>query len=269
MIGRIVIILMTGADDGEFVPCGFEKNTFCCRGDPCFNETQWGQGDNDPCMRGKKPYLSFVKDILPLTTIGVARSTAWSDVISTTKASTLTSASSTRLGDSGKTATATTGSVTTNAPSDEPAPKSSKSTTRLGLAVGIPVGVVLIGAVLAAFWWRERRHRREISQLQGHPASPGQTASHPHGFEEYAPTYPTMGFAPHELDRSRHDWSSRVAEAPGTSRLPHEIMSADSEKEPAVSRSRHEIVGDEPVAHELPGRRLTPLPGKADDVSVS
>lgn len=177
----------------------------------------------------------------PVTTIGVAPPITHTVFVSTARP-TLPRATGRNVeaqNSSGATNTSNA-SITTDAASRGTADDRSNLALRLGLGVGIPVGVVLVGGLLLLFLRRERRLRGEISELKGTKAGDNQNIHH------RPPNYTTMGFPPQELERQQqHSRSWLFAEAPESARR---------------QRSRHEMTTLEPAAHELSGRRPSPLP---------
>lgn len=220
----------------EMVVCDAEKNTFCCRGDPCFSEV------NGTCLPAEsKMIFSMSGSNAPVTTIGVMPRMTNSEFSSTTHSTPprATDRNGEAQNSSGASNTNST-SITTNAASSEATDGRSNLALKVGLGAGIPIAVVLLGGLLLLFLWRESRLRAEMSELQRTNATDTQVVHHP------LPNYTTMGFPPQELERGQRNSRSRLfAEAPDAG---------------PRQRSRQEISTSGSAAHELSDRRPSPLP---------
>ena len=220
----------------EMAVCDAEKNTFCCRGNPCFSEV------NGSCLPAEsKMIFSMSGSNKPITTIGVMPPMTTSRYPSTTHSTPPRSTSRNGEAQNSSGASKTNSTIiTTDAASREATDGRSNLALKVGLGVGIPVAVVLLGGILLLFLWRERRLRAEISELQRTNATDTQVVQH------RPPNYTTMGFPPQELARGQRNSRSRlIAEAPGPERR---------------QRSRQEIATSASAAHELSDRRPSPLP---------
>ena len=152
-------------------------NTFCCAGDPCQSGSSYDSGSSAT--------ISLAADDKAFTIIGVIGSSTTAASVTSPPSS--TAALSSNSATSAETTTTTTNSEgsktvqavseTNTAPSSSspaptissiPASASSPSTgAKIGIGIGVPLGVIAIALGVLFLWRRERRLKREMSELRG------------------------------------------------------------------------------------------------------
>ena len=228
--------------------CDSQGKEFCCRGDPCFSYRL--DINRAICLPKRKPIITFSEVVLPFTTIGVAKSSVYAPhtssrtvaltTLATSSVETATSDIAVSVSKTQLSSPVFPGSASSTGAPDEKKLHSQKLPFQLGLGVGLPTGVILIAGILVLFLWRERRLRKEISELRS------RLAFIPYPADSGSANYTTMGFPPQELARRHYSRSRLFAEAPSSFR--------------SRSRPRQEMISLEPAAYELPGRKLSNLP---------
>lgn len=134
--------------------CGNDTDGYCC-----FEDSQDMRASSCVCSPGKA-FTIRAGDVVTTISPTPSGPAASSETFKSASAASSSSISSSSSSPSSSTAPSNTFSVSTIAPTE--APRQSNGSVKLGVGIGVPVGIAALAAVGLVFWRRRRRYHRNL-----------------------------------------------------------------------------------------------------------